>query len=120
MLSFAGAVPCTNKRAERVFAKPRRSMAAAAALCAMPGGKALQRLVSVAEGLLEVLARPLLLQPAALPTLLLADAEVHARFLDSWLAVALTRCRCLGGHRMRPLDTAAGVLGERLPPMQVH
>ena len=72
-------------------------MAAAAALCAVPGGKALQRLVSVAEGLLEVLARPLLAQPVALPTLLPADAEAHARFLDSWLAVALTRCCGLAG-----------------------
>ncbi len=51
-----------------------------------------QALVTVAEGLLEVLGRVLLTRPQALPPLLPADdPDAPARFFDTWLSAASTR-----------------------------
>lgn len=69
-----------------------RAMAAAVCAPVMSAEDTPQALVTIAEGLLEVLARLLLARPAALPPLLPpADPDAAGRFFDAWLAVALTR-----------------------------
>ena len=70
-------------------------MAAAVALPALVQDGAPQQLATLIEGLLEVLARVLISRPGALQTLLPADAAVHARFMDAWLANASARYACI-------------------------
>ncbi len=67
-------------------------MAAAVSAPVMASNDAPQRLVTVAEGLLEVLSRVLLARPEMLASLLPADAETHARFFDTWIGTASARC----------------------------
>jgi hypothetical protein len=79
-------------------------MAAAVSTPLMASDEAPQRLVTVAEGLLEVLARVLLAAPAALPSLLQADADVHARFFDTWLSMASARWG--SSFKIRPVPSS--------------
>ncbi|BDA43024.1 Importin-11 [Coccomyxa sp. Obi] len=69
-----------------------RAMAAAVCAPVMAAEDTPQALVTVAEGLLEVLGRVLLARPHALPPLLPADdPDAPARFFDTWLSAAGTR-----------------------------
>ncbi|EIE26982.1 ARM repeat-containing protein [Coccomyxa subellipsoidea C-169] len=69
-----------------------RAMAAAVCAPIMAAEDVPQPLVTIAEGLLEVLGRVLLPRPAALPPLLPGnDPEAAGRFFDAWLSAALTR-----------------------------
>ncbi len=70
----------------------RRAMAAAVCAPIMAAEDVPPPLVTIAEGLLEVLGRVLLPRPAALPPLLPGnDPEAAGRFFDAWLSAALTR-----------------------------
>ena len=69
-----------------------RAMTAAVCAPIMAAEDVPQPLVTIAEGILEVLGRVLLPRPAALPPLLPAgDPDTAARFFDAWLSAALTR-----------------------------
>lgn len=69
-----------------------RAMTAAVCAPIMAAEDVPQPLVTIAEGILEVLGRVLLPRPAALPPLLPAgDPDAAARFFDAWLSAALTR-----------------------------
>ena len=50
-----------------------------------------QRLISLAEGLFEVLSHALFLRPAALQQMLPPDAALQTQFFDVWLTVAQIR-----------------------------
>ena len=51
-----------------------------------------QRLITMAEGLFEVVSHALFLRPPALPAMLPADAQSQSQFFDLWLTVAQIRC----------------------------
>ena len=50
-----------------------------------------QRLISLAEGLFELLSHALFLRPAALQQMLPPDAALQTQFFDVWLTVAQIR-----------------------------
>ena len=51
-----------------------------------------QRLITLAEGLFEVVSHALFLRPAVLQAMLPADAQSQSQFFDVWLTVAQIRC----------------------------
>ena len=51
-----------------------------------------QHLITLAEGLFEVVSHALLLRPPALPAMLPADAQSQSHFFDLWLTIAQIRC----------------------------
>ena len=56
-----------------------------------------QRLITLAEGLFEVVSLALFLRPAAFPAMLPAGAQSQSHFFDLWLTVA--QIRCAAGYR---------------------
>ncbi len=69
-----------------------------------------QRLITLAEGLFEVVSHALSLRPPALPAMLPADAQSQSHFFDLWLTVAQIRCavgsRAASGHPNLALQLA--------------
>lgn len=51
-----------------------------------------QRLITLAEGLFEVVSHALFLRLPALPAMLPADPQSQSHFFDLWLTVAQIRC----------------------------
>ena len=51
-----------------------------------------QRLITLAEGLFEVVSHALFLRPPALSAMLPADLQSQSHFFDLWLTIAQIRC----------------------------
>lgn len=57
-----------------------------------------QRLMTLAEGLFEVVSYALFLRPGTLQAMLPADAQSQSQFFDVWLAVAQIRSALIDPH----------------------